>query len=122
MTLFVLDTDILTLFQQGHVLVRAQIASHKPEDIAVTVLSVEEQLSGWYTYLRKAKDIDKLAWAYQRLTDTATSLAAFKILTFDEPSIRRYDSLRIRKLPVRKMDLESPPSFWRKARRSSREM
>jgi tRNA(fMet)-specific endonuclease VapC len=60
MSLFVLDTDTLTLFQAGDPLVRQQVAARPPQDLAITVLSVEEQLSGWYTFFRKAKQIDQL--------------------------------------------------------------
>ena len=58
MSLFVLDTDILTLFEAGHVAVRQQVAAHTSQELAITVLTVEEQASGWYTFIRKAKQID----------------------------------------------------------------
>lgn len=56
MTPYVLDTDTLTLFQENHPAVIRHVANHPPADVAITVLSVEEQLSGWYTRLRRAKD------------------------------------------------------------------
>ena len=46
MSLFVLDTDILTLFQRGHATVRAHVAEHSPTEIAISIVTVEEQLSG----------------------------------------------------------------------------
>ena len=69
MNLFVLDTDILTLFERGHTVVAAGIFARKapPPEIAIAVVTVEEQLSGWYAQLRKAKEPEKLAWAYRRL-------------------------------------------------------
>ncbi len=54
MSLFVLDTDILTLFERGYATVVARIAEHASTEIAVSVVTVEEQLSGWYAQLRKA--------------------------------------------------------------------
>ncbi len=48
MSLFVLDTDILTLFERGHATVAARIAEHPPGEIAISIVTVEEQLSGWY--------------------------------------------------------------------------
>jgi hypothetical protein len=55
MSLFVLDTVILSLLQRGHPVVTRRCGSHPPGDLAITVISTEEQISGWYTVLRKAK-------------------------------------------------------------------
>jgi len=52
---FVLDTDALTLLQEGHPGSSGQFLTEPPETVAITVLSVEEQLSGWYTQVRQAK-------------------------------------------------------------------
>jgi tRNA(fMet)-specific endonuclease VapC len=105
MSVFVLDTDILSLYQEGHATVREHIAATPPTDLAITILSVEEQLSGWYTYLRRATQIENVAAAYQGLTDTTISFRAFAIFTFDRASILRYGSIRKLKLNVRKMDV-----------------
>ena len=103
--IYVLDTDTLTLYQENHAAVVGQVAQHSPADIAITVLSVEEQLSGWYTRLRRAKDVDDLAGVYQRLTETAASLGQFRILSFTKPAILRFKDLHALKLGVAKMDL-----------------
>ena len=54
MTPYILDTDTLSLFQQGHPRVSQQCRGRPPADLAITVISVEEQLSGRYAGLRKA--------------------------------------------------------------------
>lgn len=104
MSLFVLDTDILTLFERAHPVVCAHIAAHPAEEIAISVVTVEEQLSGWYAQLRQAKQAARLAWAYRRLADTVRFLRRVQIFDYDEPAIRRYEELRRRRLKVRKMD------------------
>jgi tRNA(fMet)-specific endonuclease VapC len=105
MTLYVLDTDTLTLYQEHHPAVVSHVAQHPPSDIAITVLTVEEQLSGWYTRLRRATDIDDLAAVYERLTATAASLGRFRILSFTKPAILRFQQMCSAKLGVAKMDL-----------------
>lgn len=105
MSLFVLDTDILTLNQQRHPVVTRRIAEHAPNELAICVISVEEQLSGWYAVLRQARSKVSLARAYSRLAKCIESLASIAVLTFDEGCIDRFDSLRSRKTPVRTMDL-----------------
>jgi tRNA(fMet)-specific endonuclease VapC len=104
MNAWILDTDTLTLFQQGHppLVQRCAQASSAP---AITVISVEEQLSGWYKELRKAKRPDRLAWAYRRLTSNVAFLSQLTIHTFDEVCIRRYESLAKLRLKIGIMDL-----------------
>jgi tRNA(fMet)-specific endonuclease VapC len=106
MNLFILDTDILTLFERGHAGITARIKAHSPEEIAVSIITVEEQLSGWYTQLRKANRPEKLAWAYRRLADTIRFLRQIQILDYDEAAIQRYEELKRLRLKVRKMDLQ----------------
>jgi tRNA(fMet)-specific endonuclease VapC len=105
MSLYILDTDVLSLFQRGHPVVNKRLANHAISELAITVLSVEEQLSGWYTQLRRAKNPSKLAAVYQRLANTVSSLSRLTIISFSEPAILRYEELRRAKLAVKKMDL-----------------
>ena len=105
MNFYVLDTDTLTLFEEGHPNVLQRVAAHSAADLAITVLSVEEQLSGWYSRLRQAKDPARLALAYGRLARTVRFLSKLQILDFDQPAILEYMQLQKKKLKVRKMDL-----------------
>jgi|SRR5581483_3700995 len=81
MSLFVLDTDILTLFEREHPTIVARIAEHAPADIANSVVTVEEQLSGWF-------------------------LKHPQILDFDMAAMQRYEEVKRLRLKVRKMDLQ----------------
>ncbi len=101
MSLFVLDTDTLVLFQEGHEEVCRRVLSLPIEQLAISVITVEEQLSGWYTLLRRAKSAEKLALAYQRLADAVSLLSLFRILSFTEPAIDRFQQLKTQKLGVK---------------------
>jgi tRNA(fMet)-specific endonuclease VapC len=105
MSLYVLDTDILTLLQERHAAVLARVAAHRPDELAVTIISVEEQLSGWYQRLRRAKQPHEIAKVYERFTTAVQSLARLPILSFSEPAVHRAKALQKAKLNVRKMDL-----------------
>jgi tRNA(fMet)-specific endonuclease VapC len=105
MTRFLLDTDTLVLFQEGHETVRNNVLLHPIDELAIAVISVEEQLSGWYTLLRRAKRPVDLARAYQRLADCMNFLGQFTILSFTEEAIAKFDELRRLKLNVKHMDL-----------------
>jgi tRNA(fMet)-specific endonuclease VapC len=105
MSLYVLDTDTLQLFQDGHPQVAVRVRAVAPGDRAISVVTVEEQLSGWYTQLRQAKRPERLAWAYRRLAATVRFLSQIQIVDLDESAIQRCEQLKKRKLKVRKMDL-----------------
>ncbi|MFL5240766.1 MAG: hypothetical protein ACJ8FY_01545 [Gemmataceae bacterium] len=68
MTLYVLDTDTLQLYQEENPKVVAHVRAVAPSERAISVMTVEEQLSGWYAQLRQANGLERLAWAYRRLS------------------------------------------------------
>jgi tRNA(fMet)-specific endonuclease VapC len=105
MTPYILDTDTLSLAQQGHPRVSQRCQARPASDLAITVISVEEQLSGWYSMLRKARRPDDLARAYQRLAATVQFLAQWTILPFTAATIARSRYLIGLRLNVRRMDL-----------------
>ena len=102
---YVLDTDTITLYRQSHPAVSRRVASCPPDDLAVTVISAEEQLTGWYAMLRQVVRRDELAIAYQGLADTTSFLGRFTILPFPVPAIVQYEGLKAMRLNVGPMDL-----------------
>ena len=104
MSLFVLDTDTLTLLQRRIPIVCERAAAHATET-AITVLTVEEQLSGWYGLLRKAKKPARLIEAYRSLAENVRFLSQLRILDYDEPALSRYEELKRQKLNIGKFDL-----------------
>jgi tRNA(fMet)-specific endonuclease VapC len=74
-------------------------------DLAITVITVEEQLAGWYRKLRQSRKPHDVARAYQELADAVHALGHWRILTFGVPAIARYTRLTALRLNVGKMDL-----------------
>ena len=105
MSRYVLDTDTLSLYQHGHPAVCQHVKSHPKQDVLTTVVTVQEQLFGWYNLLLRTKQRDQLAVAYQSLVDSVYFLAAMPILPFPEAAILRFEHLRSLKLNIGKMDL-----------------
>ena len=103
--LYIFDTDHLSLLQRGNEALCNKVSTMRPDELVVTVITIEEQLSGWYTLLRRAKQREKLARVYQRLTDNVKFLARLEILSFTEPANSRYESLRTLKTGIGAMDL-----------------
>ncbi len=105
MSLYLLDTDTVSLYQHGHPRVYTAVADHPSNVVVISVMTVEEQLSGWYSELRRAKKAPMLAAIYQRMAKTVRFYAALPILSFTEPAIARYEDFKRRKIRIGKTDL-----------------
>jgi tRNA(fMet)-specific endonuclease VapC len=104
MSLFVLDTDALSLWQRNPV-IAAQLAAHATDQIAITIITVQEQLDGWHSRLPRAKTPEETSDLYRRLADTVRFLSRVPILLFTVAAIDRYVHLQKQKLNIGKMDL-----------------
>lgn len=54
MSLWILDTDSVSLFQRRHPYVCQRVSIANPEEIAITIITVEEQLRGRLNIIRQA--------------------------------------------------------------------
>lgn len=104
MSRFILDTDTLSLHERGHSVLSPAIRAHK-EELAITVISVEEQLSGWYSLLRRASQPPDVARAYQRLASAVQFYSGMVILSFKEPAIAQFEQLVAMRLNIGRQDL-----------------
>ena len=105
MSFYLIDTDTFQLLQDAHLKVVARVGLVPPAELAISIVTVEEQMLGWYAQLRQAKDQERLSWAYRRLARTVRSFVKIQIADFDEPVIHRYEQLKKLKLKIGKMDL-----------------
>lgn len=108
MSLWVLDTDHVTLLQQIHPLVVRRVATINYGELAVTVVTAEEQMRGWLNVIRQASQSsqsDRLIWAYTGLRDALHYLNSFNLLNFDQAAYTRYTELRRQKVRIGTQDL-----------------
>lgn len=75
MSLFVLDSDTLSLLENGHPQILARVATCQVGEIAISVITVDEALRGWFSLVRKAKKPPQLALAYDRLAHSVSYLS-----------------------------------------------
>ncbi len=68
-------------------------------------MTVDEQLTGWYTLTRQARRPEDVARAYAHLGDAVVRLARWRILPYTESAIARVAQLKSLRLNVRLMDL-----------------
>ncbi|MCA9203233.1 MAG: type II toxin-antitoxin system VapC family toxin [Planctomycetales bacterium] len=102
---YLLDTDTVSLLQDLNKQVVAQVALHPPDEIGTSIVTVEEQLSAWYTLLRRARTSAQLVPVYERMTRAVNFLSNVPLLSFDAVAATTYDQLRKRYPRKGKMDL-----------------
>jgi tRNA(fMet)-specific endonuclease VapC len=102
---YVLDTNAVSAIFDGVEPITSRVRSHPPDTVFTTAISIEETLSGWYTYLRKAKTPATVELAYDGLTRVTLNFAKLSILPYTVAAIARCEGLFRLKLNVRKDDL-----------------
>ncbi len=106
MTLWILDTDHVSLFQTGHPLVTQRVQSIEPNALAVTIVSVEEQMYGRLNRIRIAKSTDDLKLGYFNLNRTLEYFQTINVIDFDQAAADCYQEIIGQKLRVGTQDLK----------------
>ena len=86
MSRYILDTDCFSLWQQNHPMM-VQRVEVNAENLAVTIVTVEEVIRGRLNVIRQASEpsqADKLVLAYTKLWDTLDDFKNLNILKFDQ--------------------------------------
>ena len=97
MTLFVLDTDHLSLYQRGVEPLLSRLLSHSPDELAITIITIEEQLRGRLAQIRKATTAAHLSECYRWLGETVDQLSRLPTLYFDDSAATTYENCYRRK-------------------------
>jgi tRNA(fMet)-specific endonuclease VapC len=92
LSLWILDTDHLSLAQRGHIEVSNRLLQANPSQTAITIITVEEQLRGRFQIIRQSKSPSDLIRAYKNLLITFDSLKTFNVLEFSHQAYTIYDS------------------------------
>jgi tRNA(fMet)-specific endonuclease VapC len=85
MTVYIIDTDLLSLYQRNHpqVSTRIRLARQNGLRLTTTVVTVEEQYAGRLAQIRKSQTPETLIAAYHRLTLTFSLFSQLEILGYD---------------------------------------
>lgn len=105
MRLYVLDTDHVSLLQKDHPQIVPHISTVGARSLAVTVITVEEQLRGWFKVIRRHSSGSKLIWAYAGLRGAVEYFNTVRLLDFDQAAEARYGELRRQKIRIGTQDL-----------------
>jgi tRNA(fMet)-specific endonuclease VapC len=105
MTLWVLDTDHISLLQRGNPIVINRVAAVNSSEIAITIITIVEPMYGRLDVIKRAKSKQELVTAYVLLKETFNRLSQGDILDFDEAAFDIYSQLLIAKIRIGTQDL-----------------
>jgi tRNA(fMet)-specific endonuclease VapC len=105
----VLDTDHIGIIQRRtepeYSRLAARLARPTCLDFSVTIVSFHEQVSGWNSYVHRAKTPEEVVRAYMMFEQILADFAGQHVLPFDEAAARTFESLRQQRVRVGTMDL-----------------
>ncbi|WP_204104670.1 MULTISPECIES: type II toxin-antitoxin system VapC family toxin [Spirulina sp. CCY15215] len=105
MSLYILDTDHITSFQQNHPLVKQRVEAISAQEIAVTAISLNEQMRGWLNAINQSGKSDRILWAYTGLLGAVQFFNTVRVLQFDRPAYNIFLALQSQKIRIGTQDL-----------------
>lgn len=110
MRIYIFDTDHLSVLERGGTnakCLRQRLESISSNtQVAVSIISYEEQIRGWLSYIGKAKNVEQQVEAYKQLKQQLTNYCAIPILEFDEQAAQVFQRLRKKHPRLGTMDLK----------------
>jgi tRNA(fMet)-specific endonuclease VapC len=104
MTLYILDTDHLSLYGRNHLALIERLQADSVQ-LTTTAINVEEQLRGRLAQVAEAKMGVSLANAYRWLSETVKLLSDFEVLQFTEEAQLIYQEFKSQRIRVGTQDL-----------------
>ena len=105
MSLWILDTDHISLLQRNHSNVRKRLLLMDPNKIFVTVITFEEQMRGRLNQVKQAKSQESLISAYHALRETIEDYKRLNLLDFDKDAYSCHMNLLRQKIRIGSQDL-----------------
>ena len=106
--MLVLDTDHLTEIERGSAIgaALAQRLERSGDDVATTIISVEEQLRGWLAEIGRRRNPHSQIDVYAKMHRRIEFFAEWQVLPWSELAADRFRDCRRTRLRVGSMDLK----------------
>jgi tRNA(fMet)-specific endonuclease VapC len=106
---YLLDTDHITILQRetgrAYATLRARLVQHPPEELALPIISLHEQVMGCHTYINQARTADDLVRGYAMLATVLRTFSHAMVLPFDAAAAVVSARLVAQRVRLRRMDL-----------------
>ncbi len=108
--MILLDTDhVNALKYPGHppfVTLTTRLDASDDQEIATTIITVEEQMRGWLAWINRSNDSQRQVLAYQELQRLFDFYSHWQVIPFDDQAATAFESLRRRRIRTGTMDLK----------------
>jgi tRNA(fMet)-specific endonuclease VapC len=107
--MIVFDTDhvsVLMFAGPERERILSRIAASDDRDLAMTIVTAEEQMRGWLAQIRRKRVIFDQLRAYEELSNLITFWAEWRIVPLDRLAANEFDLLRRQRLRVGTQDLK----------------
>lgn len=98
--LSILDRDTIEAFNLGR-----RLASVPPEEVAVTIITYEEQMRGWFAVIAKARTTPQQVEAYWKLRRFINQFSQINLVDYDAEAAGKFEQIRQAKVHVGTKDL-----------------
>lgn len=108
--MIILDTDCLSLLERqtgkDYLRLQTKLDEFPSDEITTTIITFEEQMRGWMSFLAKMRSIDEQVFAYRTLKQYFDYFKTLTVIDFDENAAKIFKDLRVQKNRIGTMDLK----------------
>jgi tRNA(fMet)-specific endonuclease VapC len=105
----ILDTDMLSIWESrsrpAFDRFQARLNQHPSQSIATTIISFQERVQGWMSFLNQARTTAKVLAAYHRLESTLKTFCDLHVVAFDQPAQDHFADLKQQRVRIGTLDL-----------------
>lgn len=106
MSIYLLDSDHLSLHQRGYESLKTYLLKYSPEQIFISIISAEELLRGRLAQVRRANQPEERVRGYYWFSKTLEFLNGFNIFKYDPRAEAHFQNLQAKKVKIGTQDLK----------------
>ena len=108
--LVLMDTDHVSILQMRSQpfcdRLEARLAQHAPDQIAISIVSFQENVEGWLAWIKRARTDAQIVEGYRRLGSILHDYREASVLPFNKEAQALFVSLRKHHRRVKTLDLQ----------------
>jgi len=108
--MIILDTDCLSLLDKERLLesskLRQKLETFSSDQLFTTIITFEEQMRGWLSYIASSNAIEHQIDAYRKLHRFLENYRNTAVMDFDEGAAGVFKELKSQKIRIGTMDLK----------------